>query len=161
MMTTANELRRPRPAAPAIGATVRALRRFFRTPKGLMLACLLLLTALATAGAGVGQVAPGLVAALLGATLLDAALLRLTRGAWQFPSGAILTALFVALILDPHEPWYVPLCTAVLAVNSKYLFRSRWANIFNPAALALVAAYFLFGSAQSWWGALPGLPLPF
>lgn len=161
MTTTANELTGPRPAAPIAGAALRALRRFLRTPKGLMLLGLLLLTALATAGAGVRQVAPGLLVALGSAALLDTALLRLTRGAWQFPSGGILTALFVALILDTHEPWYVPLCTAVLAINSKYLFRSRWANIFNPAAIALVAAYFLFGSAQSWWGALPDLPLPF
>ena len=139
----------------------RALRRFFRSPKGLMLLVLALLAALAAPRAGLAIVAPGLLVAMAGAALLDAPLLRLTRGEWQAPSGALLSALFVALVLDPHEPWYVPLCTAILAVNSKYLFRTRWANVFNPAAIALVANYFLFGSGQSWWGALPDLPLPF
>jgi Na+-translocating ferredoxin:NAD+ oxidoreductase RnfD subunit len=83
------------------------------------------------------------------------------RGVWFFPSGALLSGLIVALILSPTEPIYVPLITAAIAVNSKYLFRARGRHIFNPAAIALVAAYFLFGSAQNWWGALPNLPVPF
>jgi Na+-translocating ferredoxin:NAD+ oxidoreductase RnfD subunit len=29
--------------------------------------------------------------------------------------------------------------------------------VFNPAALALVAAFYVFHSAQNWWGALPEL----
>ncbi len=31
--------------------------------------------------------------------------------------------------------------------------------MFNPAALALVAAYYLFDAGHSWWGALPELPV--
>jgi Na+-translocating ferredoxin:NAD+ oxidoreductase RnfD subunit len=46
----------------------------------------------------------------------------------------------------------------VVAVSSKYIFRTRAANIFNPAALALVAMFYVFNSGQSWWGALPELP---
>src|SRR5205807_6195160 len=30
-----------------------------------------------------------------------------------------------------------------------------WANIFNPAAFALVATFYVFNTAQNWWGALP------
>jgi Na+-transporting NADH:ubiquinone oxidoreductase subunit NqrB len=74
------------------------------------------------------------------------------------PDGALLSALIVALILDPHERWYVPVATAALAICSKYIARTREANILNPAAVALVASYFLFDSGQSWWGALPDLP---
>ena len=48
--------------------------------------------------------------------------------------------------------------TCVVAVASKYAFRTRTANIFNPAALALVAMFYVFDSGQSWWGALPELP---
>ena len=43
----------------------------------------------------------------------------------------------------------------------KYVLRSPRGHIFNPAALALVAAYFLFASGQDWWGALANLPAPF
>ncbi len=153
---------RPAPTTPPRQfAPLRAIRRAVRTPKGLMTLVLLGLLALATARADVGLVAPGLLAAVGIAAALDFALLWLTRGKPEWPSGAALTALFVGLILDPNTPAYIIACTAVLAVNSKYLLRTRWANIFNPAAIALIANYYLFGSGQSWWGALPDLPAPF
>jgi Na+-translocating ferredoxin:NAD+ oxidoreductase RnfD subunit len=45
--------------------------------------------------------------------------------------------------------------TSVVAVLSKYAFRTRQANVFNPAALALVLMFYLLPHGQSWWGALP------
>ena len=54
----------------------------------------------------------------------------------MFPSGAILTALFVAMVLSAQEPWYVVALTSAIAVVSKYIVRTRAANVFNPAALA-------------------------
>jgi Na+-translocating ferredoxin:NAD+ oxidoreductase RnfD subunit len=139
----------------------QSLSRFFRTPKGLLLIILALLTVVAMPVEGMHRVLPGIVAAVLGATLLDVGLVRSMRGVWFFPSGALLSGLIVGLIISPTEPRYVPLIAAALAVNSKYLFRVRGRHIFNPAALALVAAYFLFASAQDWWGALSNLPVPF
>src|ERR1700674_3152331 len=59
--------------------------------------------------------------------------------------------------LTPREPWYVPACTSAVAIASKYIARTRTANVFNPAALALVATFYLFDTAQSWWGALGGM----
>jgi Na+-translocating ferredoxin:NAD+ oxidoreductase RnfD subunit len=116
---------------------------------------LTLIAALAAAGEGVRLVAPGLASALAVAALFDTAILRIRTGAWQLPSGAILTGLLIAMVLSPHEPWYVPAATALIAVVSKYLCRTRNANVFNPAALALVATFYLFDTGQSWWGALP------
>ncbi|MHB8645313.1 MAG: RnfABCDGE type electron transport complex subunit D [Thermomicrobiales bacterium] len=139
----------------------QALKRFFRTPKGLLLALLALLTVVAATHEGVRLVLPEVGGAMLAAALLDVGLARIIRGAWFFPSGALLSGLIVALIVSPTEPFIVAAITAMLAVNSKYLFRARGKHIFNPAALALVAAYFLFASGQSWWGALPSLPPPF
>jgi hypothetical protein len=72
-----------------------------------------------------------------------------------FPDGAMLTGWIVALILSPHQPWYVAAVTAVVGVASKYAARVGNANVFNPAALALVATFYVFGTGQSWWGALP------
>ena len=142
-------------------APFRALRRACRTPKGVMILILLALLALAARPAGLTVIVPGLFAAVGSAALLDTALLWLTRGRPTWPSSAILTALFIVLILDPHTPAYVSACTAIVAINAKYLFRTRLANIFNPAALALLVNYFLFASGQSWWGSLPDLPVPF
>jgi len=129
--------------------------RFFRTPKGLALIVLALLTVLAGLGEGLGVIAPDVAGAVCPAMLIDAVILRRIKGKWVFPSGALLTGLIVAMILSPREPWYVSAITSAVGVLSKYLVRVRTANVFNPAALALVATFYVFNTAQSWWGSLP------
>lgn len=136
-----------------------ALQRYFRTPKGLFTIVLAILTAIAAPHEGLALVAPPLLAATIAAMLVDAPILKWRGGRWVFPDGAMLTGWIVALILSPHEPWYVAAVTAVVGVVSKYLVRARKANVFNPAALALVATFYVFDTGQSWWGALPELPL--
>jgi Na+-translocating ferredoxin:NAD+ oxidoreductase RnfD subunit len=131
------------------------LSRFFRTPKGLALIVLALLTVVAAAGEGFILVAPGIAGAVIPAMLIDAIVLRRIKARWVFPSGALLTGLIVAMILSPREPWHVAAITAIVGVLSKYVVRVRTANVFNPAALALVATFYVFNTAQSWWGALP------
>jgi Na+-translocating ferredoxin:NAD+ oxidoreductase RnfD subunit len=138
-----------------VTTTSSAIWRFFQTPKGLLIIVLLILVALAAPREGIGLVAPGLLAAVIVAGTIDVLLLRRLREAWEFPSGAILTGLIVAMVLTPHEPWYVAACTSAAAIASKYIARTRSANIFNPAALALVATFYVFNTGQSWWGALP------
>jgi Na+-translocating ferredoxin:NAD+ oxidoreductase RnfD subunit len=93
--------------------------------------------------------------------IVDAPMLRFRnrRQAWEFPSGALLTGALVAMVLSPAEPWWVAAVTSALAVLSKYVCRFDTANIFNPAALALVATFYLFNTAQDWWGAMPDAPL--
>src|SRR6202051_3127594 len=136
-------------------ATNSAVGRFFRTPKGLLIIVLVILVALAAPGEGIRLVAPGLASAVVVAGLIDVLALRWSRNAWEFPSGAVLTGLLVAMVLTPHEPWYVPACTSAVAIASKYVARTRSANVFNPAALGLVATFYIFNTGQSWWGALP------
>jgi Na+-translocating ferredoxin:NAD+ oxidoreductase RnfD subunit len=133
------------------------VRKFFRTPKGLLLLILFVLTALAAPREGLSHVMPGLLGAVAVAAALDAAILRLRRPRWEVPSGAMLTGLIIAMVLSPFEPWYVPVATSVFAIASKHLIRTKAANVFNPAGLALVASYYVFESGQSWWGALPDL----
>jgi Na+-translocating ferredoxin:NAD+ oxidoreductase RnfD subunit len=134
------------------------VRRFFKTPKGLLTIVLVILVAMAAPHEGIRVVAPGLIAGVIVASLIDAAALRWKRKRWEFPSGAILTALIVAMVLSAQEPWYVVAVTSAVAVASKYVFRTHAANIFNPAALAIVVTFFVFNTGQSWWGALPELP---
>lgn len=135
--------------------TRSAIWRFFQTPKGLLIIVLVILVALAARREGIALVAPGLVTAVMIAGAIDVLVLRKIRDAWEFPSGAVLTGLIVAMVLTPHEPWYVAACTSAVAIASKYIARTRSANIFNPAALALVATFYVFNTGQSWWGALP------
>lgn len=144
-------------------ATIEAVKRYFRTPKGLVTIVLTILVAIAAPLEGVERLAPGLISAAVVAGAIDAVILRRlrqrqTKQKWEFPSGAVLSAMFIAMVLSAREPWYVTTVTAVLAVVSKYLLRTRAGNIFNPAALAIVATFYVFHTAQSWWGALPNLP---
>ena len=130
--------------------------RFFRTPKGLLTIIFAILLAIAAPAAGIGHVWAGLVVGSIAAMLIDAAILRFRNKNqdWEFPSGALLTAVIVSMVLSPEEPWHVVAITSVIAVISKYVFRVRTANVFNPAALALVVTFYLFNTGQSWWGAM-------
>jgi Na+-translocating ferredoxin:NAD+ oxidoreductase RnfD subunit len=118
-----------------------------------------ILTVVAVPGEPAALVLPLIGAAVAAAMLVDLPILRVREGGWTFPDGALLTGLFVALILTPQEPWWVAALTSVVAIVSKYLLRAGRANVFNPAAVALLLSYFLFHTGQSWWGALPDLPM--
>ena len=132
-----------------------SIRRFFRTPKGLLILLLPVLAIAAAFGSGFALVAPVVIGGVLGAALIDAPILRYREGEWLVPDGAILTGLIVAMVLSPHQPWYVATVTAAIGVLSKYVIRVGKANVFNPAAFGLVATFYLFNAGHSWWGALP------
>ncbi|MEP6618456.1 MAG: RnfABCDGE type electron transport complex subunit D [bacterium] len=132
-----------------------AIVRFFRTPKGLLLIVLAGLVAFGAPHEGVARVWPGLTGSVVVASVIDLLILQRREGKWLVPDGAILTALIVAMLLSPMQPWYVATITSAIAVISKYLIRMRSANVFNPAALAAVITFYPFDTAQSWWGALP------
>lgn len=131
------------------------LLRFFKTPKGLLIIILMILTAIAAPGEGVQVVLTRMGAAVLAAGLVDVVVLKLRKKVWEFPSGAVLTAMIVTMVVRAQEHWYVPAVTSVVAVLSKYVIRTRSANVFNPAALAIVSMFYVFHMGQSWWGALP------
>ena len=131
----------------------RKAKKFFKTPKGLLTIILAVFAAMALPGQGVRAVA-GLASATIAAGLVDVLILRVRKKVWEFPSGAVLTAMIVAMVLRAQEPWYVTAVTSVIAILSKYVFRSRTANVFNPAALAIIVSFYAFHTGQSWWGAL-------
>ena len=137
----------------ALSLVERKVRKFFKTPKGLLTIILWIFAAMALPGQGV-RAAIGLASAAIAAGLVDALILRVRKNAWEFPSGAVLTAMIVAMVLRAQEPWYVMATTSVIAILSKYIFRSRAANVFNPAALAIIGSFYVFHTGQSWWGAL-------
>ena len=137
----------------------RATLRYVRTPKGILLLLLTALIGLAGTQLDLRLVLPGLAASTAAAALVDLPILRWRKGRWVFPGGAVLTGLLVAMVMSPREPWHVGALASAVAVAAKHVLRTRSANIFNPAALALVGTYYVFDAGQSWWGALPDLPL--
>jgi Na+-translocating ferredoxin:NAD+ oxidoreductase RnfD subunit len=134
---------------------MRKLIAFFRTPKGLLTIFLAVLTVIAAPGEGIGAVALNMGAAVLAAGTVDVIILRLRKSFWEYPSGAVLTAMIVTMVIRAQEPWYVPAATAMVAVLSKYALRTRQANVLNPAAFALVLMTYVMPMGQNWWGALP------
>lgn len=142
------------PKTPASAST--RLQRFFRTPKGLLIIVLAVLLLIAAFGTGFALVGPGLLAACAVAMVIDAPILRYREGEWQFPSGALLTGMLVAMVLSPFQTWHIAAVASAVAIVSKYIARTRSANVFNPAAVALVITYYVFNgrTGQSWWGAL-------
>jgi len=132
----------------------RKIKSFFRTPKGLLTIILTVFVAMAAPGQELARVLPGMIAAIVAAGLVDTAILRFRKNVWEFPSGAVLTAMIVAMVLRAQEPWHVVAITSMAAVGSKYLFRTKSANVFNPAALAIIMTFYVFHTGQSWWGAL-------
>jgi Na+-translocating ferredoxin:NAD+ oxidoreductase RnfD subunit len=134
--------------------------RWARSPKGIFTGILLLLTVPAAATSGWRLVGPTLGAAILTAALLDLPLLRWRDGSWRVPDGAMLTGWLIALVLSPYESWHTAALTSAFGIAAKHLLRVQRANVLNPAAAGLVVSYHLLGTGQSWWGALPELPLP-
>src|ERR1039457_4360080 len=130
------------------------VKQFLRTPKGLLTIVLVVLAAIAAPAEGIRTVAPGFVIATIAAGLVDLLILRAGKKVWEFPSGAVLTAMIVAMVLRAQEPWYVTTITTLIAIFSKYLFRSRAANVFNPVALSIIISFYVSPAGQSWWGAL-------
>lgn len=132
------------------------MRRFFlKTPKGLLTLILAAIIAIAARHEGARAVSSRLMTAAFVAGLFDAVVLRVRHTRWQFPSGAVLTAMIAGMVLSVQTPWYVIPAASVAGVAAKYVIRTRAANIFNPAALGIVALVPLWHPAQNWWGALP------
>ncbi|HVA65073.1 MAG TPA: RnfABCDGE type electron transport complex subunit D [Terriglobales bacterium] len=134
-------------------------RAWARTPKGLLLLLLTPLALWAALGPGWRLALPGLAAAALAAGAADLLFMRWMQRRWIFPDGALLTGLLVAMVLSEHEPWTYAAATALVAIVSKRLFRSRFANLFNPAAFGLVVTFYWLHTGQDWWGAMAQLPV--
>lgn len=132
---------------------------FARSPKGIMLWILLALAALATPAEGFGKALPTLLVAVGAAAVVDVIVASVEQGRPVFPTSSLLTGLFVGLLMSPAEPAYSTATASILAVCSKHVLRTRRWNLFNPAALGLLLTAMLFASGESWWGALPDLPV--
>jgi enediyne biosynthesis protein E5 len=148
-----------RPARPPQGSNF-AVPAFLRTPKGQVLLVFFILLAIAAPAEGGWALLPHVLSAVVAACAVDVLYTYWETRRWIAPTGALLSGLIVAMILGAQEPWLVTAWVAGFAVVSKHVFRTGREHLFNPAALALLASGVIFGSGQSWWGALGDLPWP-
>ena len=128
------------------------------TPKIYVLIVLLIMASIAGASSDPKGIFNTGVA-IMTAILFDGTIFMLQSRKNLFSDGGIITGLIVALVLGSSSPWYIIAGTTVIAIVSKHLFKIKQKPIFNPAALGLLFAVFLFPSGQSWWGAFTELPV--
>jgi Na+-translocating ferredoxin:NAD+ oxidoreductase RnfD subunit len=132
-----------------------------RTPKATLLVIFAGLFALAATAVGWSVAVPHMLAAILGATLTELAIDALDRRPLSWPTSAILSGMIVGFVLSPVTPHTITVAVAILATLGKHVLAGEHRHAFNPAALALLVTAPLFGTGQSWWGALPDLSWPF
>lgn len=131
-----------------------------RTPKGQLLGIFLLLLVVAAPAAGGWGVLPHVASAVVAACAVELLYQFWDSRRWAAPTSALLSGLIVAFILAPQEPWPASAWVGGFAIVGKHVVQTRREHVFNPAALALLAGALLFGSGESWWGALADLPWP-
>ena len=68
------------------------------------------------------------------------------------PSSAIISGLFIGLILPPLSPVLTVALAALIAIISKHIIKFHGRHIFNPAAFGIVISGLIFGIAAAWWG---------
>ena len=100
---------------------------------------------------------------LLAVSVISNAVFAKIFGAAAGTESVYITALILALIITPTDPFAnLPFLAwaAVLATASKYLIAWRRRHIFNPAAFAVVVTSLFLGQSASWWvGNVPMLPI--
>jgi Na+-translocating ferredoxin:NAD+ oxidoreductase RnfD subunit len=124
-----------------------------------MLIIQLILIAIAWTQAGGAELWPKLAGAAIVAVAIDGVWMAVQFRRFRWPESALLSGLFVFMILSPDQPWVVFAWTAACAILAKRILRTDREHVFNPAALALVWAPIAFGSGESWWGALGDMPM--
>jgi Na+-translocating ferredoxin:NAD+ oxidoreductase RnfD subunit len=137
----------------------RPILRLARSPKGILLGIFAILALLAVPTVGGNEVVRNLIVATTVAVAVDLCVSVWRRHERSFPDGAILTGVIVAFLLRPQEPASTIALAVAVGLASKHLLRTRWSNVLNPAAVALVFSGALLGAGESWWGALPDLGL--
>ncbi|MBV9121281.1 MAG: RnfABCDGE type electron transport complex subunit D [Chloroflexi bacterium] len=132
------------------------IRAYFKTPKGMLILALGLLTGLTFPVDGLAAVLRVALAAAaaVGVDLL----LKSMRGRAEFPDSALLTGWIAAMVLSPAVPLGIPILAAAVAVTSKNLLRGKRGHFLNPAAVGLLVIGVLMSTEQSWWGGLGDLP---
>lgn len=109
-----------------------------------MLLSLCALTAIGLYAHGISALLPQVLIAAATASFLDAAV-RFARTRQRIcPTSALISGLIIALIMPVHQPWYIPVVAASLAMGSKHVLRMKGKNLFNPAALSVAACTFIF-----------------
>ncbi len=77
---------------------------------------------------------------------------------WAFTLSTTVTGLLIGLIVDPTSGVGPPIVAAAIAAVSKQVFGlGDHRHVFNPAAIGILGASYIFGVPVAWWGASWGI----
>ncbi|MCI4340545.1 MAG: RnfABCDGE type electron transport complex subunit D, partial [Thermoplasmata archaeon] len=71
-----------------------------------------------------------------------------------FPDAAIVTGLFLALLLPPVVPAIAAGSATLAAITLRHVLRRKGRPWLNPAAAGMLVGAVFFGLAPAWWGAI-------
>lgn len=130
------------------------LVRFVKTPKGCVIIALVILALVSIVLKRDVKSLETVIAATLTGIIVDLVVgLFYTRK--RFVSdGGIITGLIVGMVMGSFSPLYVTMATTAIALAAKHVLRIKRKPIFNPAAVGLLVANYVFASMQSWWGGM-------
>lgn len=107
---------------------------------------------------GITTTLPQLLIAVITASFIDIIINYIKTKQIIKPYHAIISGIFIAIILPTGQKWYIPALIAVIAILSKHLVNVNHKHLFNPAMFGLFFATLIFKQQLQWWGAAP-LPL--
>ena len=83
---------------------------------------------------------------------LDVAVTWLKKRIVYVPQSGFITGLIVAIVLAPGSPLWQVAAAAAVGILSKHLIRFERRQVFNPAAVGLLAVIAFAGATDGWWG---------
>ena len=90
--------------------------------------------------------------AVIVAGIIDAIFIKWHSKNWYFPSGAMISAMIIALLINPSDIKNT-VFVVIISLILKHVVSYKHRNIFNPAALAIVVSSFFLPIFSAWWGA--------
>ena len=102
---------------------------------------------------GLLQTLPILALTVFTTFFLDLLILYVKYRRFVFSDSAIISGLFISLILAPGQNFLIYIAASLIAILSKYLISYKERHPFNPAIFGIFTMSFVFGANLSWWGA--------
>lgn len=134
------------------------IKRFMKTPKGVVLSVLTGLTLLAALRPQDHVALINVLVAVITGLLFDAVVSLLQKRPQLFSDGAVITGLIVADVLGHATPLWVVAASTITALFSKHVLAIGRKPIFNPATVGLLVAIWAFHAGESWWASLALMP---
>lgn len=113
-----------------------------------------LLVAIAAVSAYLAGTFPtSLIVAVVACILIDLAVEAVKRHKRRIPVSAIITGLIIGSVAPITAPILLVVAASLVAELTKFFIKAKGRNVFNPAAVGLLAGLLLFGLGDEWWAA--------